>query len=103
MKRSESKSKFLTAAYAITAGSREISRPQVVEAAKVAGLPVPAWFVNDPSYRVSWGKYRLPAARGLGAVAEVKVKPVAVVESAVRTVSFAPTASLAGVDVPVAA
>jgi hypothetical protein len=81
MKRSESKSKFLTAAYAITAGSREISRPQVVEAAKVAGLPVPAWFVNDPSYRISWGKYRLPAARGAtAAVAEVKVKPVVNVE-----------------------
>ena len=60
MKRSEAKSKFLTAAYALTGGSREITRPQVVEAAANAGLPIPAWFVNDRAYRLAWGKYRLP-------------------------------------------
>ena len=60
MKRSEAKSKFLTAAYALTGGSREITRPQVVEASAKAGLPIPAWFVNDRAYRLAWGKYRLP-------------------------------------------
>ena len=64
MKRSEAKSKFLAAAYAITGGSREITRPQVVTAATNAGLPIPAWFVNDRQYRVAWGRYRLPAQTG---------------------------------------
>ena len=64
MKRSEAKSKFLAAAYAITGGSREITRPQVVNAATNAGLPIPAWFVNDRQYRVAWGRYRLPAQTG---------------------------------------
>ena len=64
MKRSEAKSKFLTAAYAITGGSREITRPQVVQAADDAGLPIPAWFVNDRQYRVAWGRYRLPLQDG---------------------------------------
>lgn len=64
MKRSEAKSKFLAAAYSITGGSREITRPQVVNAATNAGLPIPAWFVNDRQYRVAWGRYRLPAQTG---------------------------------------
>lgn len=64
MKRSEAKSKFLAAAYSITGGSREITRPQVVTAATNAGLPIPAWFVNDRQYRVAWGRYRLPAQTG---------------------------------------
>jgi len=80
MKRSEAKSKFLTAAYALTGGKREITRPQVVEAAEKAGLPIPAWFVNDRQYRVAWGKYRLPAASG--ETAKVKTAPVAVARPA---------------------
>ena len=85
MKRSEAKSKFLTAAYALTGGSREITRPQVVEAAEKAGLPIPAWFVNDRQYRVAWGKYRLPA---MGESA--KSKPVAAVRPAPVAVAAAP-------------
>jgi len=86
MKRSEAKAKFLAAAYALTGGKREISRPQVVAAAEKAGLPIPAWFVNDRQYRVAWGKYRLPATNGVAA----DPKPVAVRPAPVA-VAAAPT------------
>jgi MoxR-like ATPase len=86
MKRSEAKAKFLAAAYALTGGKREITRPQVAAAAENAGLPIPAWFVNDRQYRAAWGKYRLPATNGVA----VDSKPVAVRPAPVA-VAAAPT------------
>ena len=82
MKRSEAKAKFLAAAYELTRGSREITRPLVVEAAERAGLPVPAWFVNDRKYRVAWGKYRLPANGAAADPKPVTVRPAPVAVAA---------------------
>ena len=95
MKRSEAKSKFLAAAYALTGGSREITRPQVVEAAEKAGLPIPAWFVNDRQYRVAWGKYRLPATGSESKKSAPVAAPApvpAAAPSLVQAVAAAPSA-----------
>lgn len=96
MKRSEAKSKFLTAAYAITGGSREITRPQVVQAAENADLPIPAWFVNDRQYRVAWGRYRLPVQAG-DAAAPVARRPVTVAPAPVAVAAPAPMVTAAPV------
>lgn len=96
MKRSEAKSKFLTAAYAITGGSREITRPQVVQAAENADLPIPAWFVNDRQYRVAWGRYRLPVQAG-DAAAPVARRPVTVAPAPVAVAAPAPMVTSAPV------
>lgn len=92
MKRSEAKSAFLTAAYALTGGSREITRPQVVAAAEKAGLPIPAWFVNDRQYRVAWGKYRLPmmGESAKSKPAAVRPAPVAVAAAPAPMAESAP-------------
>ena len=96
MKRSEAKAKFLAAAYELTRGSREITRPLVVEAAERAGLPIPAWFVNDRKYRVAWGKYRLPANGAAADPKPVTVRP-APVAVAVAPVTPPPMAESAPV------
>jgi len=92
MSRKEQKVAFLHAAYAITGGSREITREQVASAATVANVKFPAWFTNDPIYRVRWGVYALPTvAEILGAPGRTPRETVAA-EVVSAPVSSAPVA-----------
>ena len=99
MSRKEQKIAFLNAAYKITGGSREITRPQVESAAAAAGTKMPAWLTNDPIYRVRWGVYRLPT------LAEVQGRPARLpkVAAAVAAATVATVAAATPLTVEVAA
>lgn len=93
MTRNEKRTAFLNAAYTITGGEPLISRTQALEAARVAGLPNPAWLTNDPAYRAGRGYYRLPPNETATTV-EAPVAPVVAPVTRVTTPAPAAVGSL---------